>query len=91
MPRRSIGASARAMVVPGLWFEELGYHYLRPVNGHSLPEMVDAIKTARRMGGPVLIHAVTRKGKGFDKAEAEAGQIAWHAATLGRNQKLCWR
>ena len=78
---QKIRASARAMVVPGLWFEELGYHYLGPVNGHSLPEMVDAIKTARRMGGPVIIHAVTKKGKGFKQAEADAGQIKWHAAS----------
>jgi 1-deoxy-D-xylulose-5-phosphate synthase len=76
-------ASVRSMVVPGLWFEELGYHYLGPVNGHSLPEMTQALKTARALGGPVLIHAVTTKGKGYEKAEAANGQIKWHAATPG--------
>lgn len=74
-------ASVRSMVVPGLWFEELGYHYLGPVNGHSLPEMTQALKTARNLGGPVLIHAVTTKGKGYEKAEAANGQIKWHAAS----------
>jgi 1-deoxy-D-xylulose-5-phosphate synthase len=74
-------AGVRSMVVPGLWFEELGYHYLGPVNGHSLPEMTQALKTARSLGGPVLIHAVTTKGKGYEKAEAANGQIKWHAAT----------
>ena len=74
-------ASVRSMVVPGLWFEELGYHYLGPINGHSLPEMTQALKTARSLGGPVLIHAVTTKGKGYEKAEAANGQIKWHAAS----------
>ncbi len=74
-------ASVRSMVVPGLWFEELGYHYLGPINGHSLPELTQALKTARNLGGPVLIHAVTTKGKGYEKAEAAGGQIKWHAAS----------
>lgn len=73
-------AGVKSIVVPGMWFEELGYHYLGPVNGHSLPDMISALKTARAVGGPVLIHAVTTKGKGFEKAEAAAGQIKWHAA-----------
>ncbi len=76
----ALRAGVRSMVVPGLWFEELGYHYLGPVNGHSLPELVAALKTARSLGGAVLIHAVTTKGKGYEKAEAAAGQIKWHAA-----------
>lgn len=75
-----VRAGVRSMVVPGLWFEELGYHYLGPVNGHSIPEVMQALKTARSVGGPVLIHAVTTKGKGFEKAEAQSGQIKWHAA-----------
>jgi len=74
-------AGVKSMVVPGMWFEELGYHYLGPINGHSLPAMISALKTARSVGGPVLIHAVTTKGKGFEKAEEADGQIKWHAAT----------
>jgi 1-deoxy-D-xylulose-5-phosphate synthase len=74
-------AGVKHMVVPGMWFEELGYHYMGPVNGHSLPEMAAALKTARSLGGPVLIHCVTTKGKGYEKAEAASGQIKWHAAT----------
>jgi 1-deoxy-D-xylulose-5-phosphate synthase len=76
-----VRAGVRSMIVPGLWFEELGYHYLGPVNGHSLPELVSALKTARALGGPVLIHTVTTKGKGWEKAEEASGQIKWHAAT----------
>jgi len=74
-------AGVRSMVVPGLWFEELGYHYLGPINGHSITELTEALKTAKHVKGPVLIHAVTVKGKGFEKAEAASGQIKWHAAT----------
>jgi 1-deoxy-D-xylulose-5-phosphate synthase len=76
-------AGLKSMVVPGMWFEELGYHYIGPVNGHSMPELIAALKTARAVGGPVLIHAVTKKGKGWEKAEADSGQIKWHAATPG--------
>lgn len=74
-----VRAGVKSMVVPGMWFEELGFHYLGPVNGHSIPEMISALKTARSVGGPVLLHAVTTKGKGFEKAEEK--QIKWHAAT----------
>ena len=76
-----IRAGVRSMVVPGLWFEELGYHYIGPINGHSIPDMVSAFKTARALKKPVLIHAVTVKGKGWEQAEDASGQIKWHAAT----------
>ncbi len=76
-----IRAGVRSMVVPGLWFEELGYHYIGPINGHSIPDLVSAFKTARALKKPVLIHAVTVKGKGWEQAEASSGQIKWHAAT----------
>ncbi len=78
---QKLRAGIKSMVVPGMWFEELGYHYIGPVNGHSMPELITALKTAKTLGGPVLIHAVTKKGKGWEKAEAADGQIKWHAAT----------
>ncbi len=84
---QKLRAGVRSMVVPGLWFEELGYHYLGPINGHSFTDLVSALKTARSFEGPVLIHAVTVKGKGFEKAEAPEGQIEWHAATPASLEK----
>jgi 1-deoxy-D-xylulose-5-phosphate synthase len=78
---QKLRAGVRSMVVPGQMFEELGYHYIGPINGHNYSELIAALKTARALGGPVLIHAVTVKGKGFEKAEKEDGQIKWHAAT----------
>jgi 1-deoxy-D-xylulose-5-phosphate synthase len=80
-------AGVKSMVVPGMWFEELGYHYIGPINGHSIPELVSAFKTARSLKRPVLIHAVTVKGKGWEKAEEAEGQIKWHAATPADFQK----
>ncbi len=78
---QKLRAGVKSMVVPGLWFEELGYHYIGPINGHGFSDLISALKTARSMDGPVLIHAVTVKGKGYEKAEAATGQIKWHAAT----------
>ena len=80
-------AGVKSMVVPGMWFEELGYHYLGPINGHNYSELIDAFKTARAFDGPVLIHTVTVKGKGFEKAEKPDGQIKWHAATPAELEK----
>jgi len=78
---QKVKAGVKTMVLPGMWFEELGLRYLGPINGHSINDLVTAIKTARAWGGPVLLHVETVKGKGFEKAEAKAGQIKWHAAT----------
>jgi len=78
---QKVKAGVKTMVLPGMWFEELGLRYLGPINGHSINDMITALKTARAWGGPVLLHVETVKGKGFEKAEAKAGQIKWHAAT----------
>jgi len=78
---RRAKAGVKTMLTPGMMFEELGLDYLGPVNGHSFPEMISALKTARAIGGPVVLHAVTKKGKGWEKAEADDGQVKWHAAT----------
>lgn len=71
----------KTMLTPGMMFEELGYHYIGPVNGHSFPELIAAFKTARSLAGPILLHTVTKKGKGWEKAEADDGQVKWHAAS----------
>jgi 1-deoxy-D-xylulose-5-phosphate synthase len=84
---QKLRAGVRSMVVPGLWFEELGYHYLGPINGHNYGELIAALKTAKAIDGPVLIHTVTVKGKGFEKAELPDGQIKWHASTQAQLEK----
>ena len=61
-------AGANEWVSP-TWFEELGFTYLGPVDGHDVDRLVDALQRARDMAGPVLVHALTHKGKGFAPAE----------------------
>jgi 1-deoxy-D-xylulose-5-phosphate synthase len=57
------------MVVPGLLFEELGFKYLGPFDGHDLPTLIDTFEKYRKYDGPVLMHVITKKGKGYDPAE----------------------
>jgi len=60
--------TVKYLMVPGIWFEELGFTYIGPVNGHSLEELIPVLQNARRMKGPVLIHAITEKGRGYEPA-----------------------
>lgn len=61
--------SFKQLVVPGMLFEELGWKYVGPINGHDVQQVQDAVSWARNASGPVLIHAVTRKGRGYVHAE----------------------
>jgi len=58
-------------VVRGIFFEELGFRYLGPVDGHDLENLITLLKRSKEIPGPVLIHVVTKKGKGYDLAELE--------------------
>jgi len=62
--------SFKHLVVPGMVFEELGIVSVGPIDGHDIGLVTAAVKAAREMDGPVLIHAVTRKGKGYEPAES---------------------
>ena len=70
---------AKQLVVPGLLFEELGFKYVGPVNGHSMPQLLATLRQFRDQPHPVLLHVVTRKGKGYEPAEADP--VFWHGAT----------
>ncbi|MBM7855499.1 1-deoxy-D-xylulose-5-phosphate synthase [Desulfohalotomaculum tongense] len=61
--------SLKYLVVPGMLFEELGFTYLGPIDGHNIEEVTSILKQARAMKGPVLVHVITRKGKGYKPAE----------------------
>ena len=67
------------MLVPGTLFEELGWNYIGPINGHDLPTLVNTLKNMRDRKGPQFLHVVTQKGKGFSPAEADP--IGYHAIT----------
>jgi len=61
--------TAKSMLIPGLVFEELGFEYIGPINGHNLEELMDVLSKAKKRPGPVMIHIVTQKGKGYEHAE----------------------
>ncbi len=60
--------TVKYLMVPGIWFEELGFTYIGPVNGHNLEELIPMLKNARKMKGPILIHTITEKGRGYEPA-----------------------
>ncbi|MBZ0102504.1 MAG: 1-deoxy-D-xylulose-5-phosphate synthase, partial [Thermoanaerobaculia bacterium] len=68
---RGLEEGVRQVFTPGTLFEELGFRYVGPVNGHSVPALLEALAEARDIDGPVLVHAVTKKGKGYKYAEDE--------------------
>ena len=57
------------LVVPGMIFEELGFTYIGPIDGHDLATLTDVLQKSKQMKGPVLIHVITCKGKGYEPAE----------------------
>lgn len=59
------------LVVPGMLFEQLGFTYLGPIDGHDIPVLLDMLDQAKRLPGPVLLHVLTTKGKGYDPAECD--------------------
>ncbi len=66
----------KGMVLPGTLFEELGFNYIGPMDGHDVRALVATLRNLRQLRGPQLLHVVTRKGKGY--APAEADPIKWH-------------
>ena len=62
-------SAIKQLVVPGMFFEDMGITYLGPVNGHDIPQLLKVLREARRIRHGVLIHVVTRKGKGYKPAE----------------------
>jgi 1-deoxy-D-xylulose-5-phosphate synthase len=67
----------KGMVTPGTLFEELGWHYIGPLDGHDLPSLAKVLRRVSSLDGPQILHIRTIKGKGF--APAEADPIGYHA------------
>ncbi len=61
--------SLKYLVVPGMLFEEMGFTYLGPIDGHNIRDLIAVLKQAKEMEGPVLLHILTKKGKGYKPAE----------------------
>ena len=66
---RRAKSSFKQLVIPGMLFEDMGITYLGPVDGHDISSMVSVINDAKRIEGPVMIHVLTLKGKGYEPAE----------------------
>jgi 1-deoxy-D-xylulose-5-phosphate synthase len=66
----------KGMVLPGTLFEEMGFNYIGPMDGHDVKALVNTLRNLRKLRGPQFLHVVTRKGKGY--APAEADPIKWH-------------
>lgn len=71
----------KGMIAPGAFFEELGFNYLGPIDGHDLPTLLKTLKNIKSLKGAKLLHIVTKKGKGFEPAEADG--IKYHAVSPG--------
>ncbi len=66
---RNTKQGIKQFLVPGMFFEEMGITYLGPVDGHNISRMTKVFRDAKKVNGPVLVHVLTRKGKGFGPAE----------------------
>ena len=66
----------KGMIVPGTLFEELGFNYIGPIDGHDVDMLVDTLQNLKSLQGPRLLHIVTKKGKGY--APAENDPLAYH-------------
>ena len=69
----------KGLIIPGTLFEELGFNYIGPVDGHDLSALLTTIRNLRQLHGPQLLHVITKKGKGY--APAEADPVKYHGVT----------
>jgi 1-deoxy-D-xylulose-5-phosphate synthase len=63
--------SFKGLIIPGVFFEELGFRYIGPIQGHRLDHLIENIKNVKKLEGPILIHVITTKGKGYPPAEKD--------------------
>jgi 1-deoxy-D-xylulose-5-phosphate synthase len=73
---KNVEESVKNLWSPGMLFEELGFRYFGPIDGHDLPKLCDTLRFVRGMTGPRVVHLMTQKGKGF--SFAESNQEKWH-------------
>ena len=74
--------SVKAFLTPGVLFEEMGFRYFGPIDGHDIPQMLETFKAVRAFKGPRLVHVITTKGKGFPAGE---NGEKWHALPPGHD------
>lgn len=73
---RRVEEAVKGMVLPGSLFQDLGFQYYGPIDGHDLPALIEVFERIKHVPGPKLVHVLTVKGKGFEPAEKDSGK--WH-------------
>ena len=73
-----IDEAIKGVFIPGRLFEDLGFRYVGPIDGHDVEALIDSFATVKNLKGPTLMHVITRKGKGYEQAEEKAD--VWHGA-----------
>ena len=83
----------KGMVIPGTLFEEMGFNYIGPIDGHDLPMLIHTLHNMRDLEGPQFLHVVTQKGKGFNPAEQDPIGFPCHhqagTSCLGESESGC--
>ena len=65
---RKTKSSTKQIIIPGMLFEDMGLTYLGPVDGHNIPQLIKTFQEAKRFEGPILVHVLTQKGRGYEPA-----------------------
>ena len=73
---KRIDEGLKNLIVPGIFFEELGIRYFGPINGHDLEVLIPTLQKLNSIKGPKILHIITRKGKGYEPAEIDP--VTWH-------------
>ncbi len=66
---KQVEEALKSLIVPGILFEELGFKYVGPIDGHNIQHLIEMLKNVKDIEGPVLVHVITQKGKGYTHAE----------------------
>ena len=90
---KKIEESLKSLIVPGILFDELGFRYFGPIDGHDLGEVVSTLNNIKDIQNPVLLHILTKKGKGMVSLDMENREyhddaVKFHAVKAGSNQKV---
>lgn len=79
----------KQLFVPGMLFEDMGIKYLGPIDGHNIKELTEIMELAKKMKGPIIIHAITRKGKGYEFAEKDPNKFHAIGTFNSENGEIC--
>mgnify|MGYP001352364122 FL=1 len=90
---KKIEESLKSLIVPGILFDELGFRYFGPIDGHDLGEVVNTLNNIKDIQNPVLLHILTKKGKGMVSLDMENREyhddaVKFHAVKAGSNQEV---